>query len=234
MSSSSCGCGPAMPAVTTLQAKGASTEIAKKELGKIATKLLDIPGDHGDRRNDQKRLLNELKKDIHADTKNFLALTGRREVEHYKFMEKMIPLVPELEFPGRKPHDFSKDELFHFVAATYFDGGIQSAEMKVFVDAELKRHYVMEAHHPEHELYNDVECSAIDIREMAIDRLARNAQFGNGVISLEVLTKFLPKFPKGDNEAKQALFMENAQKYQDLVQRTFFEMFPEAKEWKNM
>ena len=103
--------------------------------------------------------------------------------------------------------------------------------MKSLLDEELKRHYTLEAHHPEFELYNERECSNIDILEMAIDRLSRNAQFGNSHIDLAIMKKYLPNFPKGNNDKKQELFWNYVNEYKDFVQEKFHLLFPESLIW---
>ena len=117
------------------------------------------------------------------------------------------------------------------MTASFYSAHVQSKEMKTLLDEELKRHYTLEAHHPEFELYNERECSELDIIEMAIDRLSRNAQFGNSHIDLDVMKKYLPTFPKGDNDKKRDLFWTYVIKYKDYVQEKFHLLFPQSLMW---
>ena len=112
-----------------------------------------------------------------------------------------------------------------------YNAKVKSVEMQTLCDLEIKRHCALEAHHPQYELYNDAQCTDVDIFEMALDRLSRNAQFGNGWIDLNFVKKYTPTFPKGDNERKQIIFWQYVLKYKDQVQREFHEMFPESLCW---
>ena len=90
----------------------------------------------------------------------------------------------------------------------------------------------MVSHHPEFELYHDGECTEIDLVEMAIDRLSRNCQFGDSYANMQVMEKYMPKFPKGDNEKKQQVYLSYVHKYKDLVQKKFHACFPESIQWR--
>ena len=69
------------------------------------------------------------------------------------------------------------------------------------------------------------ECSKLDIIEMAIDRLSRNAQFGTSHIDLDIMKKYLPNFPKGNNDNKRQLYWTYVNKYKDFVQEKFISFF---------
>ena len=57
------------------------------------------------------------------------------------------------------------------------------------------------------------------IKECALDRLSRNLQFsGEDVVNLDIIKKFTPVFPKGDNEKKQALFWDTVLEYKDFIE----------------
>jgi len=214
-------------AVTTSEAKAAATRDVTGELTFIGRELAKLP----DRR-DQIAKLRELKASelISDGTREFLRLTGLREIQY--FMDYVLSQKIE-EFDGETEtgHDHSKDELFFFAAAAFFDGNVRDEEMDRLREREFIRHYSTEAHHPEFEKYSDRECTNIDILEMAIDRLARNLQFGNGIVDMDVLRKYMPVFPLGNNTEKQMTFMKHAEKYRAVVQAAFHEMFPETREW---
>ena len=218
-----------LPAVTTAEAKAASTPNAQTALREISKVLLAL-----DNRDDRAAKLAEWKKTAHPEALEFLRVTKLREKQHYYFMRRILPKVegiPERENPHHC-HDYSKDDVFFFAAPCFFDGGLTEPEMKQFMLDELNRHYVHEPHHPEYEkFHNGKQCSREDIREMAIDRLARNVQFGNGLVDIEVMGKFKPQFPLGNNEEKQGWFWEDVLKYKDFVQSEFHEMYPNTKEW---
>ena len=80
----------------------------------------------------------------------------------------------------------------------------------------------MEAHHPEYEKHTGNECTDADIAEMAVDRLARNLQFGaTGLVNMTVMDKFRPNFYIGDVIKKQKLYMHYVTKYKQEVEDLF-------------
>jgi len=213
-------------AVSPKMISDAVTDTVRKDVQSIAEKLVKF-----EERSDKAKLLKLLTLEIHYDTKTFLSLAIQREHEHIMFVNYILYGLPDFETAQRQPHDFSKDTLFFFVASSYFTANVQSEEMKHLLDKELKRHYTLEAHHPEFEIHNEKECSDNDIMEMAIDRLSRNAQFGDSHIDLDVMKKYMPTFPRGDNEKKRKLFWIFVMKYKDLVQEKFHLLFPESLMW---
>ena len=146
-------------------------------------------------------------KNLNIETFIFLELSSRREEEHKLFIKHILSEISE--FDDRKSHDYSKDSLCYYVAASWFIAKVRSREMKYLIDSELIRHYTLEPHHPEFEKFNSCKCTKIDIKECALDRLSRILQFsGADSMNLEIIKKFTPVFPKADNEKKQVLFWD--------------------------
>ncbi len=147
-----------------------------------------------------------------------------KEGQHKRYMDMLLKKADEFSMKGRtvqEPHDFSKDGLFCFVMSFHFDFQTNTEEMKSLAKDEFKNHYQQEPHHPEWEGENNKECNDMDIREMAIDRLARNLQRNDGFLNYDQMIEFLPKFPLGDNEAKQKIYLEYVDKYYPLVKGAY-------------
>ena len=188
------------------------TDCVKTDLQNIAVELRKL-----DNREDKVQFYEELFKYVNVETFIFIELATRREEEHITFMKHILSEFPE--FDDRKSHDYSKDSLFYYVAASWFTAKVRSREMKYLIESELIRHYALEPHHPEFEKFNSCECTKIDIKECALDRLSRNLQFsGEDVVNLDIIKKFTPVFPKGDNEKKQALFWDTVLEYKDFIE----------------
>ena len=230
--------------VKTAELRALVTEAVREELLHTAQELLDIGKDEThevmsqpthDRfqaiRSQRVEKLAELRRGFSKATEAFLSMAEKREYEHYMLMGSLVETIGALQSEGRLPHDHSKDGLFFFAAASFYDGKVNSKEMKAFVDVELSRHYGLEAHHPQYELYNDgQECPEQAIIEMGIDRLSRNDQFStDGVIRVDEVLKFMPTFPLGDNAGKQSIFVESVKTHIDIVQNMFYNMFPSRK-----
>ena len=123
------------------------------------------------------------------------------------------------EISHNQDHDHSKDVFYRLVTNARFallDGKkTVPDELEIIFKRECDRHYKTEAHHPEHENFDNQQCSDKDVCEMAHDRMARSAQMNNGEVKIKELhTFFLPKFPrqkKSEERRRQEIYMEEIQ-----------------------
>lgn len=188
--------------VTRQQVAEAFTSVAKEEIIQAARDMAALP-----LRDGKLFSLPGFKVRFHDETLNFLHVVEKQEEQHEKLVNAVMGEIPEFAEQSRK-HDCSKDNLFLFLVPAYFTG---AAELKTLAMEEIARHHRMEPHHPEYETYHPTSsCTDTDILEMAIDRLGRNAQFGDGKIRLEEVKKYLPTFPR-DNERKRTVFWKYAE-----------------------
>ncbi len=144
-----------------------------------------------------------------------------KEDDHKVFVNDLLSRIEEFPAKDREPHDFSKDPLFCFVMSFRFDCGVDTEEMRWLTATEFRNHYRQEAHHPEWETENGVECGEMDILEMAIDRLSRNLQRNDGKFDWKQMREYLPRFTLGDNGKKQQLYLSFVDKYADMVQQAY-------------
>ena len=56
---------------------------------------------------------------------------------------------------------------------------------------------------------------------MAIDKLCKMVVYSDGIIDLNSMTKYSPKFIKGDVKRKIGLFWDNIVKYKDFVLQNY-------------
>lgn len=206
--------------VTTAEVRAAATDVCRKQLELIHEEL-----HRHEKREDKLYVLNDYPVPPEANT--FMKLTSLREDEHIMFMKHMMPYIDSCS-----DHDWSKDKLCKFALSSFFDGKCTSPEAIKLKDEEIQRHYMLEPHHPEWENYHDAECSETDIIEMAVDRLARCVQFGDGMVYMSNMMKFLPKFPKGNQQAKVDLFLQSCEQYKNVVEKEFLVFYPDVKYWK--
>ena len=182
----------------------ALTPTAKREIVEAAKDMAILPS-----RDAKLFSLPGMKVRFRDETLKFLDLVEKQEKEHACLVNAVIEEVPELADMSRQ-HDCSKDDLFLFLVPAYFNG---ASDLRDLAMDEIYRHHSLEPHHPEYEKYHSTKsCTDEDIVEMALDRLARNAQFGDGTIRLDDLKNYMPTFPR-DNERKRNLFWTSAQKY---------------------
>ena len=199
------------------------TSDIRQDLAKLVTKLVSLKNratrmDYVCSKNFQKSLI--------PATRDFLARSREIEQQHCDFMCKVLPLVGLVK-PSETPHDYSKDNLYRLVLIIYFYSGVDTTNaLKELFLEETGRHFTLEAHHPEYEEYTGVECSDDDLREMAVDRLARNIQFGRtGKVDYLVMRQYLPKFHLGDRKEKGDRYWNYVIKYKRDVEQIFKETF---------
>lgn len=211
-------------AIRTEQVRNVATNICREQLEELHAVLNGYAS-----REERLKALQEYT--LPTEAKIFVELTKRREKEHILFMNHLSHIITPLEENGCH-HDWSKDDLCMFALSTFFDGKCASPEAIKLKDDEIERHYKLEAHHPEWENYNDGECCEADIIEMAVDRLARCVQFGDGTVCMNNMMKYLPKFPKGNQQVKLDIFMKGCEQYKIIVEKEFCTLFPGVKYWK--
>ncbi len=158
---------------------------------------------------------------LSPEARHVIEMMIEKEGQHKRYMTMLLNVAAEFSMKGRMPHDFSKDALFCFVKSFHLDFQTNTEEMKSLARDELRNHYQQEPHHPEWEGENNKECNDMDIREMAINRLARNLQRYDGVINNKAMMEDLPKFPLGDNEGKQKLYLKYVEKFTPLVRGAY-------------
>lgn len=91
-----------------------------------------------------------------------------------------------------RQHDWSKDWVYMAMAVMVYT--YDSESLKSSWEEERDFHFKMESHHPEHVDYSQEPLSDADIKEMALDHLARAAQFNRGIILISQMMKYMPKF----------------------------------------
>ncbi len=178
----------------------------------LVKRLADI-----ENRDERILIFDDAVKKLSFTARHLLNLINNKELEHVMFVNKVLPHIPEFPKEERKPHDFSKDPLYFFVTSLKFDCAIKSDELNRLASSEIQRHYVLESHHPEWESQHQRECTAVDILEMAVDRLCRNVQVNNGSIDMDQMIAYLPQFPLGDNLRKQTIYLEMVERYKETV-----------------
>jgi len=204
--------------VTTEQVKQAFTSDVKAEIEVAAKELVSYAS-----RELRLDVLPGLKLQLCDETLDFLHISSRQEEQHKDLMHSIM--MENTKTASRYSHDHTKDDLFLFVVPASFAGATGPA-MSQLRQEELRRHHQMEAHHPEYEHCNPgKQCDEDDIFEMAVDRLARNAQFGDGTVRAhEVVQQFMPVFAT-DNVMKQSLFWRYVHENSGNVQKAFDRMF---------
>jgi len=196
--------------VTRKQVREAFTPDVKCQMELAASELLLQPT-----RELRLNALSVIKMRLTDDVHAFLRMAEMQENQHKRVMEEVLA----------DGHDHTKDDLFLFVVPAAFAGAAGPDTINLRID-EVQRHHTLERHHPEFEIYNDgQDCSENNILEMALDRLARNAQFGDGKIRpYEIVHHFMPTFVR-DNARKRSLFWRFVLENESLVQRKFDRMF---------
>ncbi len=194
----------------------ALTDKIRDEFMTLGTEMYAIR-DRQERSKEFKKRLGSLPQ----ETRDVIEQMIQKEEQHKRYMDKLLHVAPGFSMEGRKPHDYSKDELFCFVMSFHFDCQTNTDEMKSLARDEFRNHYQHEPHHPEWEGENNKECTDMDIREMAIDRLARNLQRNDGFLNDDQMMEFLPKFPLGDNEGKQKIYLKYVKEYTSLVREAY-------------
>ena len=150
-----------------------------------------------------------------------------KEKQHIDHVRNTMARIPEFS-ADRKPHDFSKDDLYFFVTSAKFSCGVKGEGLDKLFDIEVTRHYTLEPHHPQYEGIHGVECAPDDIREMAIDRMSRSIQvFGR--VNLDDMEKYMPDFELGDNTTKRAQYRGYLAQHKEITEGVYYEMFPKAK-----
>jgi len=197
------------------------------------TKRLEVIGDELIKekyRVTRKERLTTLIKESDWKVRKFLESAFLREEQHRSFMNLALKECSPMK--KWKLHDYTKDDLFFFVLASFFDGKASNQSLTSLKDHELERHYNMESHHPEFEKYGDNECDFDDIFEMALDRISRNLQFGNGLYDEEIMKKYIPTFYRGDLEHKKKLFLYCVRENYEKVEHLFAIYFPNTPNWR--
>ena len=222
-------------AISSQDLKSFLTDNVKEEITQFLSRL--TPTD------DREKLLAtyEGQKTLFSlQTRYFLALLKHREMQHISFVNHILAHFspfknhsrPVHSFDASKfvGHDHSKDELYFIVVG----GSIYAECLQVATavrEIELERHYTLEPHHPEHESLTGNVCSDADIFEMAVDRISRNLQLGNGLYEEHILKKFSPKFTEGEVELKLGLYDYYVNSFKDLIQTEFTLFFPNVRHW---
>ena len=158
---------------------------------------------------------------LSTETRTFIGYMIQKEEDHKLYVNTLLRQIPEFFAEGRKPHDFSKDPLFCFIMSFRFDCEVGTEEMLSLTADEFRNHYQQEAHHPEWEAENNQECSQMDILEMAIDRVSRNLQRNDGFLNEQQMMQYLPRFPLGDNEGKQKMYLGYVKQYTAMVRQAY-------------
>ena len=198
----------------TADLEAMATDSVKRELCTVAEELQALP----DREERAGRLWDVLSVNADTATWDFFSAAKTRELVHKAFMKLILNVVTGYH----TDHDWSKDDLFYFVMSSWYNGGCQDNEaMRALKNEELDRHYGLERHHPEREMTDPgFHCSTCDIREIALDRMSRNLQFGEtGFIDQDRMRQFVPKFYKGNVPVKTAHYLQTVEELSTRVQR---------------
>lgn len=201
--------------------------LTKKCVGDVLRFLQNI-NKHQSRR-DQVALVESARffqKYTHA--KDYFNACIQMEEQHVRFMVRVLPLVGIVK-PVQEPHDYTKDRLYVLITGIYNtakDHPKILSSVKDIYAKETKLHYILEAHYPDHEVLTENECSDDDIKEMAIDRMARYLQTHDSfTLSRDFPTKCMPIFTKGNVQHKQKLFKQCVEDEQKTVEDLFKNMF---------
>ena len=198
------------------------SKISRESLVKLVEQLYDI-----DERDHRLELIKSGKV-LDEKMSAFADAIHEMESQHKSIVRHMMQKLDVGNGP-KGPHDYSKDELYELVMGMNFDCGQSWDDIPSFKELfteETERHYTLEPHHPEYEALTGNECKERDIKEMAIDRLCRNLQFGDtGTVDVEcVMDKYTPKFTL-DGERKVAMFKEFVMAYHHIVEKGFVDCF---------
>ena len=207
-----------MDVITQNMVVQATTDDIRQEFKELTEALEKVS-----RRQDRVQSFTIATSTISEGATHVLSLLGQKEQQHIDHVRETLKRIPE--YPkDRNPHDHTKDNLYFFVTSAKYACRVHGPSMDKLFELETVRHYTEEPHHPEFECINGKECDTFDIMEMAVDRMSRNIQF-NGHVILDDMKKYLPKFSLGDNEAKQESFMIFVEKYTEITEKIYWEMF---------
>ena len=157
----------------------------------------------------------------------YFPMAFAREQQHIDLVNLVMK---ELHLPttDARGHDWSKDRLYVFVMSSCFDifhdSPVVPEPLASLRKLEVERHYKSERHHPEMEALteNGEELGPNDIAEMAVDRMCRNLQMSDDHrIDMKVMQKYLPKFHRGDVDAKLVLYSKYVEEHGGAVTRLY-------------